>query len=94
MGEIRLATHYSNQARFLNNTTLKLLLDLDDVTVLDSTSLADCLFMLKHPETLLMSIKKVTIQHINNKDIKNAIKTINMSPKSKYTPKWCLVLYN
>ena len=90
MGEIRLATHYSNQARFLNNTPLKLLLDseINNYYGNNAKSIELHKNMLKHPETLLMSIKKVTIQHINNKDIKNAIKTINMSPKSKYTPKW------
>ena len=90
MGEIRLARNYSNQAKFLNNTPLKLLLDseINNYYGDNAKSIELHKNMLKHPETLLMSIKKVTIQHINNKDIKNAIKTINMSPKSKYTPKW------
>ena len=90
MGEIRLARNYSNQAKFLNNTPLKLLLDseINNYYGNNAKSIELHKNMLKHPETLLMSIKKVTTQHINNKDIKNAIKTINMSPKSKYTPKW------
>ena len=80
MGEIRLARNYSNQAKFLNNTPLKLLLDseINNYYGNNAKSLELHQNMLKHPETLLMSIKKVTIQHINNKDIKNAIKTINI----------------
>ncbi|MDB9761552.1 hypothetical protein OAC06_01930 [Alphaproteobacteria bacterium] len=90
MGEIELAKNYSNQAKFLNNTPLKLLLDseINNYYGNDLKSLEYHENMLEHPETLLMSIKKITIKHINNKDIKNALKIINMSPKSKYTPKW------
>ena len=90
MGELELAKNYSNQAKFLNNTPLKLLLDseINNYYGNDGKSLEHHENMLKHPETLLMSIKKITIEHINKKDIKNALKIINMSPKSKYTPKW------
>ena len=90
MGEIELAKSYSNKAKFLNNTPLKLLLDLEINNYYgnNAKSLEYLKNMLKHPETLLMSIKKTTIEHINNKDIKNALKIIKMSPKSRYTPKW------
>ena len=90
MGEIRLAENYSNQAKFLNNTPLKLLLDseINNYYGNKEKSLEHLKDMLNHPETLLISIKNITIEHINKKDIKNALKIINMSPKSKYTPKW------
>ena len=90
MGEIGLAKNYSKQAKYLKDTPLKLLLDseINNYYGNYTKSIEYNENMLKHPETLLMSIKNITIEHINNKDIKNALKVINMSPKSKYTPKW------
>ena len=90
MGEIELAESYSKQAKFLNNTPLKLLLDseINNYYGNDSKDLEHLNNMLEHPETLLVSVKKLTTTHIKNREIKDALKIISMSPKSKNTPKW------
>ena len=90
MGEIELAESFSKQAKFLNNTPLKLLLDseINNFYANNNDSLDSLNKMLSHPETLLLSIKKLTSTYIQNGEIKNAIKIIKMSPKSKNTPKW------
>jgi len=90
MGELDLAKSYSKRAKFLDNTPLKLLLDseISNYYGNEVESLEYHQNMLQHPETLLMSIKKLTLKNIDNKEIKNALKIINMSPKSKNTPKW------
>lgn len=89
MGEIELAESFSKQAKFLNNTPLKLLLDSEiDNFYGNENSLTHLNKMLSHPETFLISIKKLTSNYIKNNEIENAIKIIKMSPKNKSTPKW------
>ena len=90
MGEAELAENYSLQAKFLNNTPLKLLLDseINNYYGNDNKYLEHLNMMLEHPETLLISIKKLTTTHIKNRNINEALRIISMIPKSKNTPKW------
>ncbi|MBT3938302.1 MAG: hypothetical protein HOF44_01180, partial [Pelagibacterales bacterium] len=90
MGEAELAENYSHKAKFLNNTPLKLLLDseINNYYGNDNKYLEQLNKMLEHPETLLISIKKLTTTHIKNRNINEALRIISMIPKSKNTPKW------
>jgi HemY protein len=90
MGELELAETLSKDAKYLNGTPLKLVLDteINNHYGNEEAYIKDLKKMLDHPETLLLSVKSLTNFYFNKGNLKDAIKIIKMSPKSKNTPKW------
>ena len=88
MGEIELAKKFSNNAKRLNNSPLKLMLDMDINKFYDEQDNKIFTQMLGYPETKLLGIKNLTNFYLKENNIQKAIEIINLSPKSKKTPSW------
>ena len=88
MNEIELAKKFSNKAKKLNNTPLKLLLDMDISEYYNDDNKNILTNMLSHSETKLLAIKKLTNIYIKENNISKAIETIQLTPKSNKTPNW------
>ena len=88
MGEIELAKKFSIKAKRLNNSPLKLMLDMDINKFYDEQDNKIFNKMLKYPETKLLGIKNLTNFYFKDNNIAKAIETINLIPKSKKTPSW------
>ena len=88
MEEIELAKYYSNKAKRLNKSPLKLLLDMEINKSYDEYEKNIFIEMMKYPETKLLAIKTITNNYLKENDILKALSTINLIPKSKKTPNW------
>lgn len=90
MGEMELAEKLSKEAKYLNNSPLKLLLDseLNNYNNNEDVYIADLKKMVGHPETMLLGLKSLSNFYLNKGDIKEAINIIRKAPRSKNTPSW------
>src|SRR6056300_423899 len=82
MGEIELAEKLSKQAKYLNNSPLKLLLDteINNYNNNEEVYIKDLNNMLVYPETMLLGIKNLSNFYFQKGDTKKAIKVINKAP--------------
>ena len=90
MGEIELAEKLSKQAKYLNNSPLKLLLDteINNYNNNEEVYIKDLNNMLVYPETMLLGIKNLSNFYFQKGDTKKAIKVINKAPLTRNTPDW------
>jgi HemY protein len=90
MGEIELAEKLSKEAKYLNNTPLKLLLDteINNYSGNENTYIQDLTKMLDYPETMLLGVKNLSNFYFNKGNLKKATKIIERTLHSKNTPNW------